>query len=411
MKRNRIIYAILWVLSLVGISFFGGPVSYGFFTLMTLIPVVSFLYLLFVSFSFRIYQELEGKNLVAGHTVPFYFILKNEFPFGFSGIRVRFFSDLSDILDLDDDVEYELQPKTGIKKQTKVMCKYRGEYEVGIKSIEIRDYFCLLRRRFNNKETLRVIVKPAVTELTGLKSVNVNGRMTKESNIRPTEPDVLIRNYEEGDDIRFVDWRSSAKTGQLQIRKMTGEEREGISIIMPVKRYGENPADYLPIENKMLEVAIALSFFFLKKNTPVNAYLACGKENKRGGAKKEHFQAVYDWFSSMEFRDDIKEEEEFLPILNRSEIYRSGTVFLVVHKLDSATLVMVNKLHEQQIPVVIYRVDNYHSVQGNRGESGTENLQLQKNEEKNIDSEVSHISIPNVEVVSISSEADLKEVM
>ena len=341
MKRNRIIYAILWVLSLVGISFFGGPVSYGFFTLMTLIPVVSFLYLLFVSFSFRIYQELEGKNLVAGHTVPFYFILKNEFPFGFSGIRVRFFSDLSDILDLDD----------------------------------------------------------------------VNGRMTKESNIRPTEPDVLIRNYEEGDDIRFVDWRSSAKTGQLQIRKMTGEEREGISIIMPVKRYGENPADFLPIENKMLEVAIALSFFFLKNNTPVNAYLACGKENKRGGAKKEHFQAVYDWFSSVEFRDDIKEEEGYLPIMNRPEIYRSGTVFLVVHKLDSATLVMVNKLHEQQIPVVIYRVDNYHSVQGNRGESGTENLQLQKNEEKNIDSEVSHISIPNVEVISISSEADLKEVM
>ena len=113
----------------------------------------------------------------------------------------------------------------------------------------------------------------------------------------------------------------------------------------------------------------------------------------------------------MECRDDIKEEEEYLPILNRSEIYRSGMVFLVVHKLDSATLVMVNKLHEQQIPVVIYRVDNYHSVQGNRGESGTENLQLQKNEEKNIDSEVSHISIPNVEIISISSEADLKEVM
>ena len=47
---------------------------------------------------------------------------------------------------------------------------------------------------------------------------------------------------------------------------------------------------------------------------------------------------------------------------------------------------MVNKLHEQQIPIVIYQITGPVS-------------------------EATHISIPNVEVISISSEADLKEVM
>ena len=108
MIRNRIIFAVLWVLSVVGISFFGGPISYGFFTLLTLLPIISLLYLLLVSAFFRIYQEIGGRNLVANQPLPFYFILKNEYFFGFSSVRVYFFSSFSTITDLDDGVEYEL---------------------------------------------------------------------------------------------------------------------------------------------------------------------------------------------------------------------------------------------------------------------------------------------------------------
>ena len=54
MKRNRLIFLILWILSLVGISFFGGPVSYGFFTVFTLIPVICLFYLVLVYFFFHI---------------------------------------------------------------------------------------------------------------------------------------------------------------------------------------------------------------------------------------------------------------------------------------------------------------------------------------------------------------------
>ena len=45
MKRNRILFLIAWIASVVGISFFGGPVSYGFFALLTLLPLISLLYL------------------------------------------------------------------------------------------------------------------------------------------------------------------------------------------------------------------------------------------------------------------------------------------------------------------------------------------------------------------------------
>ena len=69
MLRNRLILAALWILSLVGISFLGGPVTYGFFAVMTLIPVILLIYLLLVLARFKIYQYLESKDIVSDHKI------------------------------------------------------------------------------------------------------------------------------------------------------------------------------------------------------------------------------------------------------------------------------------------------------------------------------------------------------
>ena len=141
MKRNRLIWFCLWVLSLVGISLKGGAVTYGFFALLTLVPLISALYLLAVYSMFHIYQELEHRYVTVNEPVHYRFALVNEYPLQFAGIRVRFFSSFSSITDLDDETEYELKPHSRIEKETKLICRYRGEYEIGIKAIEIQDFF------------------------------------------------------------------------------------------------------------------------------------------------------------------------------------------------------------------------------------------------------------------------------
>ena len=45
MRRRRLAFLCLWILSLAAISFFGGAVSYGFFFGMTLLPVISLAYI------------------------------------------------------------------------------------------------------------------------------------------------------------------------------------------------------------------------------------------------------------------------------------------------------------------------------------------------------------------------------
>lgn len=387
MIRNRIIWAFLWILSVVGISFFGGPVSYGFFTLLTLVPIVSLIYLFFVSACFRIYQELDGRNLVANRPMPFYFILKNEFFFGFCSVRVHFFSSFSSITDLDDGVEYELLPKTGIQKHTGLVCKYRGEYEVGIKSIEVRDYFGLFKRKFNNKETLRVIVKPDIVPLTSLKSIRSDKLMTRETTFNPTRPDVLVREYVAGDDVRFIHWKSSARSGELLVRKTTGEQRDGIGIVLSNRRHSEDIMEYLPVENQMLKAAIALSYFFTSNNTPVVAYLGYGQDSSKTAERVERFHEMSDWLSKTAFRDNIPVENCMDEVGKDPALYTCKTVFFILNEWTAAALSAVKKLQENRISTVIYFVKS------------------------KANKDVPVIDLPDVEFVLLDPEDRLEEVM
>ena len=359
MKRNRIIYAILWILSLAGISFFGGAVSYGIFYMLTFLPFVLLIYLLFVYFFFHIYQQIGNKRLVAGHMEPFYFTLKNEYHFGFCSIKVRFFSSFSDISGLDDDMEYELLPGKGIKKNTQLVCKYRGEYEVGIKNVEITDFLRLFRIRYNNRETQRVYVRPDLIDLSEIKSLDLSQTMFKNSMVNPIEPDILVRKYQAGDDVRQVHWKASARSGELLVRKMTAQEREGVTILMGSRRVSDEMAEYLPLENKMLELTIALTYFFVRKNINVHTlYYMDSALHEEITEGVDGFEGFYEKMSSVSFSKESDEEKMLIGACEQKGIFTRRSTFLVLHEWSTAAAETVRMLRENNVFTLICIVND-----------------------------------------------------
>ena len=358
MKRNRIIYGILWILSLTGISFFGGTVSYGIFVTLTFLPLVLLIYLLFVYVFFHIFQQIDNKHLVAGRMVPFYFTLMNEYHFGFCSIKIKFYSSFSDISGLDDDTEYELLPKTGIRKYTQLVCRYRGEYEVGIKTVEITDFLRLIRIRYKNREPLRVYVRPDLVELTKIESLDLSQTMFKNSLVNPIEPDIEVRKYENGDDIRMINWKASARSGELLVRKMTAQEREGVSILMDTKRYSEDMAEYLPLENKLLELTIALAYFFVRKNIPVHVYYLDGVLREADVDALDGFDAFYESISAVAFKKENDEEKLLTAACDHRGLFNSRSAFMVLHEWNAAVDSTARLLRENNIFTVACIIDD-----------------------------------------------------
>jgi len=356
MKRNWLIFAVLWILSLVGISCYGGAVSYGLFAMLTILPGVCVVYLLCVFFFFRIYQEIDSRHLVANHSVPFLFTLMNEMHFGFVGIRVRFYSSFSSITGLDDETEYELLPMTGINKQTDLLCKYRGEYEVGIKQVELQDYFRLVRMSYHNREALRVIVKPDLIDLEGLRRVDVIRIMARDSRLRQTDPDILVRAYEPGDDVRRMHWAATARSASPMIRTSIGQQQEGISILMGTCRCSNDPKDYLPIENKMLEATLALAMFFAKKRIPVRTFHLGTALEEHSVQGLEQFDRLYETLAGVEFREERSEELLLTQMSANRKLLDAKAVFLILHEWTPHGERLRKYLSENNVQAFVYLI-------------------------------------------------------
>ena len=303
MRRNRLIFLLLWLASLVGISYRGGPVSYGLFVFLTLLPVISLIYLFAVFLAFKVYQHLEGRDLTAHHPHPFLFILENEFFFPFASVKVNLFSDYSTISGQDDGAEYELFPHEGIRNEATIVCHYRGEYEVGVKSLEIVDFLRLFRLRYRNPSTMKVPVKPDLIRLSELRSVDIQLLNALDSPLDDSVPDVVVRDYAPGDDPRYIEWKATARSRALKTRLRIGETQQGIGILMSTERSTQDPAVYLPLENKVLEASLALSWYFAADHTPVTLGYLTGYWKKLTIDRPEAFGEYYETVSSVVFSD------------------------------------------------------------------------------------------------------------
>jgi len=355
LKRNRIIWIVLLVLSIVAISFYGGVVSFGFFYTMLLVPVVSLLYLLYVFIFFRIYQYNDGRQIVVDDPLPYSFKLINEFHLPFVGIRVRFFSPFSTINELSDKTEYELMPHTGITRETTIVCHYRGEYEIGIKEVEVQDYFRLFKIKYLNRESKRVTINPKLVLLENLGSFEMH---SQDAMNNLSKLDIVSREYIPGDDVRFINWSQTARTGKLMSRDRIGEEGNGVAIIMDSCRYSADPYVYLPVENKLLELTLAISLYFCNKSIASNEYHFYRQLISQLVENKTQFEDFYKQMSSLIFDSANTQQKLFENLLRDEKIFSSAVVYMILPVWSEYASLVINKLSERNIYTVVYIISD-----------------------------------------------------
>ncbi len=343
MKKRRCLYGGLWVLSLVGISFYGGAVSYGFFFGVTLIPLVSLIYLSCVYSRFKIYQETTKRNLVCGQPEPYFFVLQNEDYFAYTAVSVRMHSSFSYAEDSFEDVEYELFPGDSSAYETKIVCKYRGEYEIGVKEVLITDFFRLFRFRYKVSGQIKALVSPRIVQVPELKSVADLPMLLQRDAYGSTEPDLLVRDYQAGDELKRIHWKATAREQKLKTRLTTGKENRSIALFCDTRRFSGEMAEYLPLENKILETFLAIGYFFAERNKEFSAYYGQNKLIRTDVPNLVAFDGLYANVSEIVF--DSKERVSTTMKQALDEGLLSGSLVLgVVHQLDPELLEMTERV-------------------------------------------------------------------
>jgi uncharacterized protein (DUF58 family) len=132
----------------------------------------------------------------------------------------------------------------------RVPTRRRGRYRVGPLAIAVTDPFGVARRSEPSAGEAELVVRPRVHDIVA--PVAVGSRISAEHEAtaaRAVVSDlgdefVTLREYELGDDLRRVHWRSTARTGELMIRQDEARWRSRAAVVLDVQPGAHDAASF-----------------------------------------------------------------------------------------------------------------------------------------------------------------------
>ena len=149
----------------------------------------------------------------------------------------------------------------------------RGVHSIGPVTYEKIDPVGLVSRTFETGRALELFVSPRVSDLAvfaGGLTNDLDGATSQQLSMSDLAFHAL-REYVQGDDLRHVHWRSSAKAGQLLVRQYHETRRGHVTVIVDGARASyPDPSDF------ELAVSVATSIALRAVRDDFDTYLRCG---------------------------------------------------------------------------------------------------------------------------------------
>ena len=296
MKINRLIFLAAIIGSGIFVTYYGGNISYALFYLTLLLPLLSFLYTLYVYFRFKIYQNMENYQVVKGDWTKYSFVIANEDYITFRNVRVNFLKDKSTIELPGKTTEYSLLPGESEQTQTRLCCNYRGEYYAGIDSIEVTDFLYLFRITYPILSKLKVNVYPRVVLLERLgiapPQADVKNPI-RYSNTAEEELDTEVRKYNAGDSKKRIHWKATARMNELITRKYQYIPKAVILLFMDLSKVKEDELQRISAEDKIIESVLAIANFYALRETSSRIIYEMEGLKQASIASRGEFNAFY----------------------------------------------------------------------------------------------------------------------
>lgn len=164
-----------------------------------------------------------------------------------------------------------LNPATTKKINYSIVPNQRGEYEFGDIVVMVLTPLRLVKRRYQLPAKTIVSVYPSFIHLNryNLKSLKYFSQDIGEAKTRKighsTEFE-QIKGYVKGDEMRYINWKASAKRNQLMVNQYTDEKAQQVYCMLDTGRAMQMPFDGLSLLDYAINATLALSHIIVKKN-------------------------------------------------------------------------------------------------------------------------------------------------
>lgn len=313
---------------------------------------VSYAGLIFILFSLGVHQinarqlisqfEIEKNDLSAGESIAIrYRVVNNSIVPAFNVQIVPVISKSFGYESFDFD-QHGFDSYQSKIIDRKIICHRRGFYTLGEVRFEVKDPLGLMSSSFSKSKAIEVVVRPKIypvneelpmpLERSGSRGMSLSQQADRTS-IKAVRP------YSQGDQLRDIHWKLSAKTGELKIKEFTQSVSEKIYLFIDgcSEGYLENPH----LADEAMDLAASLTFAWLKRGVPVQVVFSdasrtafSGRNLGSHGRFMDHFTAFNPsgWLS---FEDFLEKELKW---------YREGARWVSISPQQSPKLEQMLKV-------------------------------------------------------------------
>lgn len=168
-------------------------------------------------------------------------------------------------------METALKPNEMTKLKYDVTPKERGVYQFGALNVFASTVLRIVSRRYRFDVERETAVYPSYIQMRKFEFLAINNRLTefglkKIRRIGHTMEFEQIKNYVNGDDIRTINWKATAKKGALMVNQYQDEKSQPIYSLIDVGRVMKMPFNGLKLLDYAINSTLAFSNIALLKN-------------------------------------------------------------------------------------------------------------------------------------------------
>ncbi len=186
-----------------------------------------------------------------------------------------------------------LKPLQMVSIREKIKCKHRGYYQLGELEITTRDFFHIFERKLIFNKTTDLIVYPRVHEINRMKicARELFGSTGLSSNTHEDYTSIKnIREYIEGDNVKRIHWKLSAKKNKIYVKDYDLSANTKINIFLDGFQ-GSYKGDFIEdIEEKIVEATASIVKYSLKNDFATVLNIALGERTIIEGRNMEKFE-------------------------------------------------------------------------------------------------------------------------
>jgi uncharacterized protein (DUF58 family) len=192
-----------------------------------------------------------------------------------------------------DEIPFQFQKrdiwfKTTLKPHERKLISYslrptkRGEYEFGDIRVYAKSPLGLIRRRYTFQQAETLPVYPSFLQMRKYELMAISNRLTdigikKIRRIGHSLEFEQVKNYVAGDDYRTINWKATARQGNLMVNSYTDEKSQHVYCIIDKSRAMKMPFEGLSLLDYAINASLVLSSVALIKEDKAGLITASEK--------------------------------------------------------------------------------------------------------------------------------------